>query len=276
MPDLNAITPETSPAFNLLTEHPTGDEYQEYLKGISKYYELDINTEVSVKDVQKKSDKFILNTSKGDFQCQYLIWAAGEYQYPNKTGFKGAELCTHYSEINSFEDIKTEDRIVIGAYESGCDAAINLCREGTKVTLLDKSNNFELINSDSSYSLSPFTRDRLMEEDIEFNYQPDSGVREVRLEKGQYVVDTTSNKQYSSPNKPINCTGFATSISLIDSLFNHHEGYPLLNNFDESTKTKNLFLVGPQVKHGNALSVLFINIGSVLQLFQIELQHEKN
>ncbi|MCG8373718.1 MAG: NAD(P)-binding domain-containing protein, partial [Balneolales bacterium] len=29
--------------------------------------------------------------------------------------------------------------------------------------------------------------------------------------------------------------------------------YPLLNAFDESTKTKNLFLVGPQVKHDSAL-----------------------
>ena len=44
MPDLNAITPETSPAFNLLTEHPTGDEYQAYLKGVSEHYKLNIDT----------------------------------------------------------------------------------------------------------------------------------------------------------------------------------------------------------------------------------------
>ena len=39
----------------------------------------------------------------------------------------------------------------------------------------------------------------------------------------------------------------------MNTLFDYHEGYPVLNHFDESTKTKNLFLVGPQVKHGNAL-----------------------
>ena len=253
MPDLNAITPETSPAFNLLTEHPTGEEYTEYLTGISEHYDLDIATGVSVNDVQKEKKNFTLNTNKGLYHCEFLIWAAGEYQYPDVAAFNGAELCTHYCDISSFEDIKTDDRIVIGAYESGCDAAINLSREGTKVTLLDKSNNFETINSDSSYSLSPFTRDRLMEEGMAFDYQPDSGVKKVWFENDRYYVKTVANKEFSSRYKPINCTGFTSSISLIESLFEHHEGYPLLNNFDESTKTKNLFLVGPQVKHGNAL-----------------------
>ena len=36
-------------------------------------------------------------------------------------------------------------------------------------------------------------------------------------------------------------------------MFEHDDGYPVINDFDESTITKNLFLVGPQVKHGNAL-----------------------
>ena len=253
MPDLNAVTPETSPAFNLLTEHPTGDEYQEYLQGLSDFYELNIDTAVTVDRVQKKNGIFELVTNKGGYHCQFLIWAAGEYQYPDRSAFKGAENCIHYSEINSFEEIKTNDRIVIGAYESGCDTAINLCREGTKVTLLDRSNNFEFINSDSSYSLSPFTRDRLTGEDVAFDYEPDSGVKEVRYENGHYLVETVNNKLFSSQHNPINCTGFTSSLSLIESLFNYNDGYPLLNNFDESTKTKNLFLVGPQVKHGNAL-----------------------
>lgn len=253
MPDLNAITPETSPAFNLLTEHPTGEEYQVYLKSIAEHYELSIELGVTVESVQKTKNHFVLNTNKGLYHTTFLIWAAGEYQYPRKNTFKGAELCTHYSEIKSFEAIKSKDRIVIGAYESGCDAAINLSRAGTKVTLLDDANNFEFVDSDSSYSLSPFTRDRLNEEDMIFDYQPDSGVKEVNLENGVYCVKTQSDKLFSSKFKPINCTGFTSSLSLVESLFEINDGYPLLNNFDESTKTKNLFLVGPQVKHQNAL-----------------------
>tara|TARA_B100001121_G_scaffold310735_1_gene345242 strand:+ start:30351 stop:31469 length:1119 start_codon:yes stop_codon:yes gene_type:complete len=253
MPDLNAITPETSPAFNLLTEHPYGEEYQEYLTSVSEYYELNIDMGVTVESVQKNKNKFILNTNKGEYHSQFLIWAAGEYQYPLRSAFKGAQLCTHYSEISSFETIKTDERIIIGAYESGCDAAINLCREGTKVTLLDRSNNFGIINSDSSYSLSPFTRDRLADDDVCFDYEPESEVKEVTFENDLYFVRTKKNKQFSSRYRPINCTGFRSSLSIVDDLFEMHDGFPLLNQFDESTKTKNLYLVGPQVKHGNAL-----------------------
>ena len=59
MPDLNAITPETSPAFNLLTEHPTGEEYQVYLKSIAEHYELSIELGVTVESVQKTKNHFV-------------------------------------------------------------------------------------------------------------------------------------------------------------------------------------------------------------------------
>ena len=48
MPDLNAITPDTSPAFRLLTEHPTGEDYVEYLEDVSRFYDLPIKTNIEV------------------------------------------------------------------------------------------------------------------------------------------------------------------------------------------------------------------------------------
>ena len=58
---------------------------------------------------------------------------------------------------------------------------------------------------------------------------------------------------FTTKHKPINCTGFASSLTCVKELFDFEEGYPLLNDSDESTKIKNLFLVGPQVKHRKAL-----------------------
>ena len=42
IPDLNAITPDSSPAYTLQTEHPTGKQYTKYLNKIAKHYELPI------------------------------------------------------------------------------------------------------------------------------------------------------------------------------------------------------------------------------------------
>jgi len=40
--DLNALTPDSSPAFGLQAEHPTGAEYARYLNDVCKHHELDV------------------------------------------------------------------------------------------------------------------------------------------------------------------------------------------------------------------------------------------
>jgi thioredoxin reductase len=253
MPDLNAVTPDTSPAFDLLTEHPTGPEYAQYLEQVSKFFQLTIETEIEVKNIEDKKGGFILNTSKGIYASTFVIWAAGEYQYPKTNSFNGDHLCTHYSEVSSFSDVMGKNSVVIGGFESGFDAAINLAKLGKKVTLIDNANYLELINSDSSYSLSPFTRDRIKEVSDDIDYHAETCVEQVKFANAKYIVTTDDNQTFVSDDDPINCTGFDTSLKLVDELFEFEDGYPLLNGFDESKKTENLFLVGPQVKHGNAL-----------------------
>jgi len=253
MPDLNSISPDTSPAFDLLTEHPTGEEYAQYLEQVSKHFNLLIETKVEVKSIEDKSGCFLLKTNKGIYGSMFVIWAAGEYQYPKMNAFEGDQLCTHYAEVDSFEEVLGKESVVIGAYESGFDAAINLAQLGKKVTLIDNANYLELIKSDSSYSLSPFTRDRMKAVLDDIEYYEDTRVRKVKFMNAKYLIMTDTGETFVSDDEPINCTGFDTSLTLVEELFEFEEDYPLLTEFDESRKTKNLFLVGPQVKHGTAL-----------------------
>jgi len=253
MPDLNAITPDTSPAFDLLTEHPTGEDYAIYLEQVTKFFNLLISTGIEVKDVEDKNGGFYINTSSGIYASSFVIWAAGEYQYPKTNSFEGDQRCIHYSEIDTFSDILGTNTVVIGGYESGFDAAINLAQLGKKVTLIDNSNYLELVKSDSSYSLSPFTRDRIKGALDGIEYFEETRVEEVKFLDAKFIVRTNKDDIFISDDMPINCTGFDTSLKLVNDLFEFGEGYPILTDFDESQKTKNLFLVGPQVKHGTAL-----------------------
>ncbi|MEM6361689.1 MAG: NAD(P)/FAD-dependent oxidoreductase [Bacteroidota bacterium] len=253
MPDLNAITPNTSPAFELLTEHPTGNEYANHLQSLSKYFHLAIDTNVEVKNIENKTDSFIVKTNNETYGCKIVIWAAGEYQYPKKKSFDGDHQCTHYSEVSSFSAVKGKESVVIGAYESGFDAAVNLVNVGKRVTLIDDSEYLDLVKSDSSYSLSPYTRDRIKGVLDNIAYHKKTRVEKVEFDNGKYIITTDNGKTFSSEDKPINCTGFSTSLKLVRGLFHFKRGYPLLTDCDESRKTNNLFLVGPQVKHGDAL-----------------------
>lgn len=253
MTDLNAITPDTSPALTLLTEHPTGMDYVVYLERVAMFHDLPIYHGVHVKNVKKEKDSFVLATSLGEYRSTYLIWAAGEFQYPRKNTFSGTDLCLHYAEIPSFSELEGKERIVIGAYESGFDAAVNLANAKKKVTLIDSSYYMEIVKSDSSYCLAPFTRDRVYEVMNHLDYHPSTKVMSVELEDGHYFVTTNNGDIIASEHPPINCTGFTSSLTLVEDLFLFKKGYPLLSEVDESVETKNMFLVGPQVKHKDAL-----------------------
>src|SRR6056297_2774074 len=63
--DLNAVTTDTSPAFALDREHPTGREYAKYLRGVVDFHDLPVRTGVHVESFSPHDDGFVLHTSDG-------------------------------------------------------------------------------------------------------------------------------------------------------------------------------------------------------------------
>ncbi|MBQ4864699.1 NAD(P)-binding domain-containing protein [Pseudoalteromonas sp. MMG013] len=255
--DLNAITPDTSPAFSTGKEHLNGKEYAQYLNLVTQHYDIKVNTQTRLKSVVNLTDEegFLLDTDSLSIRCNFIIWAGGEFHTPNVNAFSGASLCIHNSEIQRWNEKEQGAYIVIGGYESGVDAAYNLANEGNKVTVLDFIGN----NSDSydpSMVLSPYTAERLanlssldqVELDEEFN------VASVQKKAEQYVVTSTCGKVLTSRFPPINCTGFDINLGPVAELFDYQaNGYPLVNKFDESSKVRNLFLAGSRLYHDPTL-----------------------
>ncbi|GJM74954.1 hypothetical protein HMSSN036_71700 [Paenibacillus macerans] len=165
MLDLNAITLKTSPAYTLGTEHPSGEQYANYLQAVAEYKKLPVQTGVDVTGIRPQPDgSFKLDTSKGILRSKFVIWAAGEFQYPELAGFPGAEYGIHNSLIQEWKDVQGEEHVIIGGYESGADAAVHLARLGKKVTVIDRNFRWaEKGSSDPSMEISPFTKDRLKE-----------------------------------------------------------------------------------------------------------------
>lgn len=254
--DLNAITPETSPAFTLYTEHPTGLNYVKYLKAVVGHYKLPILTGLRVDRIdydEHDQAPFFLETNEGFHCASHVIWAAGEFQYPNRGLFEGAEHCMHYADIHSWAELEGDNFCVIGGYESGVDAAYQLAKLGKSVTIFDGNDQINLHSSDSSYSLSPFTRDRLNERQDKIKIVSSKVVHVERFEDGVCTLTTSDDEKYGSRTLPINCIGFDSSTTLIEHLFEKEDGHLKLNHVDESTIYPNIFLVGPQVQHQRAL-----------------------
>lgn len=260
-PDLNAVTFNTSPAYTLKTEHPTGAEYARYLKGVVKAFDLHVLEETEVSKIKKVSAGFVLETSRGEIAAKFLIWAAGEFAYPNDDGIVGAEHAVHNSQIDDWARLEGDEFTVLGGYESGIDAAFHLTRLGKKVKVLDARATWEEMDSDPSIALSPYTLERLRRAQKTGNLQLESGLIFARIEKsnGQYTVrgEDVEGVEFVhlSPTRPILATGFAGSLRAVEEFFefDEHGNVILTEAADESTATPGMFLVGSQVRHGSAV-----------------------
>ncbi|MEM9605511.1 MAG: NAD(P)-binding domain-containing protein [Pseudomonadota bacterium] len=255
--DLNAITPDTSPAFSLGKEHPSGAEYAAYLRSVAAHYELGVREHTRVDQVTPQDgDGFVLTDGSGNaLHAQYLIWAGGEFARPRLTGFSGSELCQHNSQVGSWDDCRSDHYAVIGSYESGVDAAFNLAIRGKRVTLLD-ANSGRPDTFDPSRVLSPYTMERLASManmelvELEQGFRVDA----VRAVEGGYDIRSTTGKTCRSVGVPINCTGFEAHLGPVAALFETAEdGSPRVNKYDESTRHRNLFLTGSRLVHGNVV-----------------------
>jgi len=260
LPDLNAVTLSTSPALTLGKEHPSGKDYALYLRALAEHYALPVRTGVNVTSVQPSADGFRLETSKGPLRARFVVWAAGEFQYPRLDPFPGAEGCLHNSRVNAWAELDGDDFLVIGGYESGLDAAINLVHCGKRVTVLERTPVWESRSSDPSLTLSPYTRERLSEALLTGRLALTGGVEVVRAGRrgGCYEVYGTQGEVWTSPVQPILATGFRGGLARLEHLFETREdGGVRVGKADESTRTPGLFVVGPTVRHGEG-SLCFI------------------
>lgn len=212
-PDLNAIAPRTSPAYSIRTEHPTGQEYADYLEAFADHYALPVRTGVSVSDVIPDGEGFTVATSAGDIRARFVVWAAGEFFYPNCPSIPGAQWGVHFGAVRQWERVAGSRFVVIGGYESGVDAAINLSRLGKRVTVLERTSVWSDDAPDPSLALSPYTWDRLRAEHARGNIEMVADAEAVAIERTRdgYVVYDSEGCAYPSDAPPILATGFQTS-----------------------------------------------------------------
>ena len=269
--DLNAVCLHTSPAFSIGVEHPAGEEYARYLQGVAEHFELPIATGVDVLSVARGAGprRFRVETSRGDIRARFVVWAGGEMQYPRTRGFDGAELCLHNSQVTSWDDISGDERCIIGGAESGVDAAVALAAAGRRAVVFDHEEPWERTGSDPSQLLSPFTSARLHSavDSGRVTLRGGSTVIGVRRNGNGYQLALEDGDVVNCAEKPILASGFVGSASLVRPLFEwRDESFPLLTENDESTVTKGLFLIGPQVRQDN---IIFCFIYKFRQRFAV-------
>lgn len=253
--DLNAVTETSSPALSAGMEHLDGPRYAQYLERVAQAHEVPLALGCDVTGLTRgPRGEFRLDTSKGTALARSVVWATGEYQYPDLRPFAGAQGCVHYAEVDSWSAFDGDEYLVIGGYESGVDAAVNLVAGGARVQLLARKSTWDPASPhDPSLSLSPYSRQRLYQALDSGRLQIAFGVNvlEVRREAAGFVALAEDGRVFASAHEPILGTGFLRGggAQLIRECFDWTpDGRPILSAHDESTLTPGLFLAGPQVR----------------------------
>jgi len=290
IPDLNAIVPNTSPGFALDHQQPSGEQYAEYLCSVADHYELPIETGVEVTNIDTARDQvtteelavdggttvdtagFEIETTAGTRISDFLIWAGGQFGTPRTDLFSGSELAVHNSTVDAWEAHTPEhgdEFLIVGGFESGIDAAVNLVEAGSSVTVLDRGYPWATRHPDPSETLSPYTLQRLDSVTDSDRLRLVGGAAVDRIEEVDEGYEVTasqaqddplpdyvekqyeshSNERFTVPTRPILATGFESNLGPVSELFERSENGIELTDEDESTETPGLFLAGPDVQH---------------------------
>ncbi|MBI5974855.1 NAD(P)/FAD-dependent oxidoreductase [Staphylococcus canis] len=253
MPDMNAISVDTSPAFTFNTEHLSGEEYADYLESVAKHYALNVQTDTQVEHIAWVDEIYEIQTSQGTMTADYVFIATGDYAFPHRP----LEHGRHYSEIEDFTQLEGDAFAVIGGNESAFDAAIHLAQKGAKVSIYTTSTGLKAEDADPSVRLSPFTRQRLAQvvKDggrIEMNVHY-KAIATRRSESG-YDILFEDGQVITTPTEPILATGFdVTQNPLVQQLFKVKNEAVQLSDLDESTLYPNVFMIGATVRHASAI-----------------------
>ncbi|ODN66157.1 NAD(P)/FAD-dependent oxidoreductase [Methylophaga muralis] len=253
--DLNAVNEHSSPAHFAAMEHLSGELYADYLNMLVQVHKLPVVTGCKVLEVNTTAAKeFVLETEQGPLSARYVIWATGEYQFPDLQAFTGADYCVHYAQVATWKDFTAPRYTVIGGYESGVDATVNLIKQGRQVRLLVRKASWDRQSDDPSVALSPYSRERLAQAMQSGQLEVIFGVDVTKVSQqddGSFLIEAADDRNWQEQHQPILATGFVNGggAQQIARLWEWDEaGKIMLTEADESTLTPGLFLVGPQVR----------------------------
>ena len=170
---------------------PHRDEALEYYRRVSSSNRLNIHLYETVISVDKKEDRFLVESNLGSYDASYVIIATGFYDIPNYLNVEGENLpkvSHYYDEAHRYAMQKT---IVVGASNSSVDAALEIYRKGGDVTMVVRG---EAIGERVKYWVRPDVVNRIEEGSIKAYFDSEItsiGDKEVTIEtpKGTMTLE---------------------------------------------------------------------------------------
>ena len=225
--------------FVTINPKPNRNEAVEYYRRVAEKFDLKINLFETVKQVLKQSEGFEVNTTKASYTAKNVVVATGFYDVPLLMNIPGENLpkVTHYYKdphLYAFQNV-----VVVGANNSGVDAALETYRKGANVTMVVRSGE---MGPHVKYWVRPDIENRIKEGAITAHFH--SELLEIR--EGEVDIKTPDGVKTIANDFVIAMTGYQPDFSMLKRFgIDLPESLcPIYNEDTMETNVKGLYLAG--------------------------------
>jgi len=197
-------------------EKPTRIEALKYYRRVAEHYHLELRLYERVLHVEGHDGNFtvVTQTEKGakeKYRGRKIAVATGYYDLPNELGVPGenlAHVSHYYTEPHPFWN---QDVVVIGGKNSAAEAALDLYRNGARVTLVHRGKE---LGKTIKYWVRPDIENRIKAGQIQALL--DARVDEIT--KDAVVVEQHAQTKRVAAKQVFALTGYHPDFSFIESL----------------------------------------------------------
>jgi len=220
---------------------PTRPEALEYYRRVAASNHIEFRLFERVNEIRKEHSKFRVITSSNEYLARFVIIATGFYDIPYTLNVPGEELpkVTHYYKDPHFYAFQKV--IVVGANNSGVDAALETWRKGAEVTMVIRESQ---IGERVKYWVRPDIENRIKEGSIKAYFN--STIKHIRAHEVE--INTPNGVITLANNWVIAMTGYQPDLKFLKSIgIQLSDDEVMKPNYNEETQesnVENIFLAG--------------------------------
>tara|TARA_B100001123_G_scaffold358242_1_gene412957 strand:+ start:4080 stop:5069 length:990 start_codon:yes stop_codon:yes gene_type:complete len=244
-------------------DKPTRDEALRYYRKVIDACEISVelgHSVVSVKQCGDGETSFAVDTNdsqgrKASWRSRAVVIATGCYDHPNLLGVPGEDLdhvSHYYTEAHEFY---RKDVVIVGGKNSAAEAALELYRNGARVTLVHRRSE---LGANIKYWVRPDIENRIKEGSIKAKF--DTNLIEIRT--SEVVVENAGVQETLPADGVFLLTGYLANLKFLRSCgiqVDSDTNIPSHNPKTFETNVSGLYLAGAVVAGANRGEVFIEN-----------------
>jgi thioredoxin reductase (NADPH) len=242
-------------------EKPTRIEALKYYRKATEHYDLELRLGELVTNVRGADGRFEVHTHTSAgvtavYAARKIVIATGYYDLPNRLGIPGEDLphvSHYYTEPHPFW---RQDVVVIGGKNSAAEAALDLYRNGARVTLVHRQS---AMGSTLKYWVRPDIENRIKAGQVRALFD----TQVIRIDTDSVAVNGPSGEQKLPAVHVFALTGYHPDFTFLRSLgveLDPSTNKPAIDPQTLQSNVPGLFLAGVVIG-GNHTSEIFIENG---------------